>query len=187
MDDDERSPGKVLLMARMKPVSVIDQILSPVARVVAPPPPAAAKPTPVEPGPPLAELDYLPPPKKADPLPRPGDAYRACAQYMNRLGTGERMLDIVDKDCYSEGFSYSDLRRVSWRKAKTPGSGPLLVLRFIEASVIEVLISGRNLEDIRHYLREGMLPWIWEQPTGYKARHDQMPVITGIEFHELEE
>lgn len=172
-------------MARPKPMSMVDQIFAK-AQPAAPSAPAqtvAARPAstagPVTPAP---ESDQLPPPKKSDPLPRPGDAYRASAQYMNRLGTGERMIDFVDRDCFSEAFSYADLRRVSWRKS--PG-GPLLVLRFVAAAVIEVVISGYNLEDIRHYIREGMMPWVWEQPVNYRPKNDQMAVITAIEINEI--
>ena len=173
-------------MSRPKAMSMVDQIFSTSAKA----PPAAshaAATRPASPAPPMTPVvdpEALPPPKKTDPLPRPGDAYRASAQYMSRLGTGERMIDFVDRDCFSEAFSYSDLRRVSWRKS--PG-GPLLVLRFVAAAVFEIVIRGHNLEDIRHYIREGMMPWVWEQPANYRPKNDQMAVITAIEIKEVQE
>ena len=178
-------------MARSRPTSLVDQIFSSSPKVTpsplaAAPKPMASKAAPAEPMPQAFEPEPLPPPKKADPLPRPGDAYRANAQFINRLGSGERMIDFVDRECFSEAFSYADLRRVSWRKSPTPGGGPQLVLRFVAAGVVEVVISGRNLDDIRHYVREGMMPWVWEQPDNFRPKSDQMTVITGIEIKEFE-
>ena len=63
---------------------------------------------------------------------------------------------------------------------------PVIELRFVEAVVTEVRIEGRNLEDIHYWISEGVMPWIWEQPKGFKPREDGVPVITGITMTEGE-
>jgi hypothetical protein len=136
---------------------------------------------PVEP-----EAEYQPPPKKSDPLPKPGDPYRACARFLNRLSVEPRLIHFVDKDCWAEAFAYSDLRRVRWIPADDPAGGPVLVLRFIEAVITDVYVEGQKLEDIHHWISEGVMPWIWEQPSGFKARNDNAVVITRITFRKVE-
>ena len=42
------------------------------------------------------DQDYQPPAKKSDPLPKPGDTYRACARFLNRLSTDQRLIHFVD-------------------------------------------------------------------------------------------
>jgi hypothetical protein len=130
--------------------------------------------------------DYQPPPKKSDPLPRPGDKYRACARFMNRLHADQRLIHFVDAECWCEGFAYTDLRRVRWLPPAGEGGGPVLELRFVEAAITDVRIEGRNLEDIHHWISEGTLPWVWEQPRGFKTRDDKAMVITRIEIKEAE-
>ncbi len=129
------------------------------------------------------EQDYLPPPKKSDPLPRPGDGYRAHARFLNRLGNDQKMIHFVDKDCWCEGYAYSDLRRVRWVKGDSPASSPVLELRFAEAVTTDVRIEGRHLEDIHYWISEGTMPWVWEQPTGFRSRDDNTVVISRITFH----
>lgn len=70
------------------------------------------------------EQDYSPPPKKSDPLPRPGDAYRACARFLNRLSSPQRLIHFVDKECWAEGYAYSDLRRCRWVKVTARPAAP---------------------------------------------------------------
>jgi hypothetical protein len=130
--------------------------------------------------------DYQPPPKKSDPLPRPGDQYRAHARFLNRLHGDQRLIHFVDQHCWCEGFCYSDLRRVRWLPPASEGSGPLLELRFVESVVTDVRIEGRNLEDIHHWISEQVMPWVREQPAGFKTRDDKMVVITDIGFSIVE-
>jgi hypothetical protein len=130
--------------------------------------------------------DYQAPPKISDPLPQPGDAYRPHARFLNRLSTDQRLIHFVDKDCFCEGLCYSDLRRVRWQRGADPGGGPVLMLRFVEAMIVEVRIEGRNLKDIHHWISEGCMPWIWEQPSGFKSKDDHAVVVTRIEIKELE-
>jgi hypothetical protein len=183
-DNDDGFTSKVLMMARPKQPGILDLLGLPLGKPDATPREAAA-PAAV-PVPPRPEPEYSPPPKKSDPLPSPGDAYRACAAYLNRLAAGERLIHFVDKDCFSVGFCYSDLRRIRWAKGDKPGGGPVLWLRFIDAVITDVGINGRNLDDIRYYIGEGTMPWVWQQPDGFKARDDAMAVITGFTFTEKE-
>ena len=67
----------------------------------------------------------------------------------------QRLIHFVDKDCWCEGFAYSDLRRVRWALPVGEGSGPALELRFVEAVITDVRIEGRNLEDIHYWISEG--------------------------------
>jgi hypothetical protein len=125
------------------------------------------------------------PAKKSDPLPKPGDAYRAHARFLNRLAIDPRMIHFVDGNCFSEGFSYADLRRVRWIDGGA-GGGPVLVLRFVEAVVVEVRIEGRNLDVIHHWISEGRMPWVWVQPKGFKTSDDKAVVITLLTITEIE-
>ena len=135
----------------------------------------------------ILEQDSQPPPKKSDPLPRPGDRYRACARFLNRLSSETRLIHFVLGDFTCEGFAYADLRRLRWLEASDPGSGPILVLRFVEVEATEVRIEGRHLEDIHYYISEGSMPWVWEQPAGFRVRDDNAPVITRIAITEMEQ
>ena len=51
----------------------------------------------------IPEAEFQPPPKKSDPLPRPGDAYRAHARFLNRLSTDPKLIHFVAKDCWLRG------------------------------------------------------------------------------------
>jgi hypothetical protein len=132
------------------------------------------------------EQDYQPPPKKSDPLPRPGDAYRAHARFLNRLQHDQRLIHFVDRNCWCEGYAYSDLRRVRWLAPAGEGTGPVIELRFVESVITDVRIEGRNLEDVHHWISEGTMPWVWERPTGFKTRDDNAVVITRITLQTVE-
>ena len=132
------------------------------------------------------EPEFQPPPKKSDPIPKPGDRYRPHAQFMNRLGGDERLIHFIHGDFTCDGFTNHDLRRVRLERSSQPGQSPVLVLRFIEAVVTEVTIDGRNLDDLHYYISEGLMPWVWEQPKGFKPASDLATVITSITFRELE-
>ncbi len=179
-DDDDGLDAKVLVMNRPTG-SIRDLIAHPTGKPT--PPPEPSRPTAVPDAP---EEDYQSPPKKSDPLPRPGDAYRPHARFLNRLSADPKLIHFVTKDLTREGYCYSDLRRVSWLPADDPGDGPVLALRFVEAVVTEVRITGRNLDDLHYWISEGCMPWIWERPDGFRARDDAATVITGIAFQEIE-
>jgi hypothetical protein len=169
MDDEDDADGKVMVMQR-RPASMRDLLGLPTGQVGD-----------TEGNSP----DYAPPAKKSDPLPKPGDPYRACAQFLNRLATEQRLIHFVDRHCFSKGFSYHDLRSIDWRDSDDPGSGPVLVLRFIAAAITEVEIHGRNLDDIRYYIGEGLMPWVWEQPERLKNKELNVVVIDRILFTEI--
>ena len=132
------------------------------------------------------EQDYSPPPKTSDPLPKPGDPYRACARFLNRLSGDSRLIHFVKADFTCEGFAYSDLRRLRWLPASNPGSGPVLVLRFMEAEITDVRVEGNKLDDVHYYISEGTMPWVWEQPPGFKVRDTTAPVIARITISKVE-
>ena len=191
MDDDSEEKVIVMQMNRPKP-GLADRWINPSPGELAddreldlPDRRRDSRPEP-ETLPEAGEQDYQPPPKKSDPLPRPGDAYRAHARFLNRLHVDQRLIHFVDKDCWCEGYAYSDLRRVRWAKPVGEGSGPVLELRFVESVITDVRIEGRNLEDVHHWISEGTMPWIWEQPTGFKTRDDNAVIITRITFKEVE-
>jgi hypothetical protein len=119
-------------------------------------------------------------------LPKPGDRYVACARFLTRLHTEQRLIHFVDHQCRCERLAYSDLRRVRWLPPASEGGGPVLELRFVESVVTDVRIEGRNLEDIHHWISEGTMPWVWEKPSGFKTRDDKAVVITRIEVKQAE-
>jgi hypothetical protein len=121
--------------------------------------------------------DSQAPAKKADPLPKPGDPYRANARFLNRLQTPQPFLKIVMANGDIEGFSYGDLRRVRLVKGEKPGDGPVLILRFVEAVVTEVQMEGRNLDDIHYYISQHTMPWIWERPKGFHTDDDDATTV----------
>lgn len=117
------------------------------------------------------------PAKKSDPLPRPGEPYRACARFLNRLQERQTMLHLVRKDWTVESFAYGDLRRVRLLQGEA-GKGPVLVLRFVEAVITEVQIEGRYLaNDIHYYVSEQLMPWLWERPKDVDFGDENAPVI----------
>jgi hypothetical protein len=169
-------------LKRGKPEYKKRSLMELVTNAAATPPPAEAAAAPQ----PADEADYAPPPKKSDPLPKPGERYRPYAAFLNRLSSDPEFIHFVHNGFTYDGYSYHDLRRVRLVPSKVPGEGPLLVLRFIEAVVTEVTIAGRNLDDLYYYIYEKMMPWVWEQPQGFKAADDRATVITSINFNELE-
>ncbi|APW64318.1 hypothetical protein [Paludisphaera borealis] len=118
----------------------------------------------------------------AEPLPRLGEDYRAHAKPLSRhrLGVDPKMLHFVDRLGWSEGYAFSDLRRVSWKPGGKPGDGPVLVLRFVEAVVTDIVVEGRNLEAVHTLVSEASIPWLWEQPEGIFMTKDSDVVITRI-------
>src|SRR5487761_2116449 len=83
--------------------------------------------------------------EKADPLPRPGDDYRANARHGNKP---EMTLHFVTRDFAYEGFSYADFERVRLVPGDKPGSGPVLILRFNGSEITDVMVEGRHLHSL---------------------------------------
>jgi hypothetical protein len=134
----------------------------------------------------VPDPDYQPPAKKSDPLPKPGDDYRAHARFLNRLAEEQRFIYFVTSDFVCEGFAYSDLRRVRWLPPADDGGSPVIELRFVEAAITDVQIEGRNMDDILYWIGEGVMPWLWAEPDGFKAKNDGLPVITRFNVKVIE-
>jgi hypothetical protein len=130
------------------------------------------EPEPVEPPQTLA--------KKSDPLPRRGDPYRAHARFLGQLNLQPRLIHFVLGDFVREGFAYGDLRRLRHLPSPDPGQGPVILMRFVEAEITDVLIEGRLLDDVYHWIGECAMPWLWEQPPGFKTADEGAAVITRI-------
>jgi hypothetical protein len=115
-----------------------------------------------------------------DPLPGPGDPYKAYGRAENKPLLTLSFL----KDSAVEGFAYSDLRRMSWLPADTP-SGRVLMLRFVESVTTEVLLDGRNLELMHANLCRHRIPWVRMLPPGKMLSDKNAEVVTDIKFHEV--
>lgn len=124
--------------------------------------------------------------KKSDPRPRPGDAYRPCARFMNRLEERQTMLHFIARDCTPTGFPYANLDGIRFEKSGQPGGGLDLVVRFAGVKPTEACLAGRNLDGIYDWIAAGTLPWVWERPDGIYREDDTATVITRITFVELE-
>lgn len=117
------------------------------------------------------------------PLPQPGDAYKAHSRADNKALL---TLTFLLKDSAEEGFSYADLRRIRLLPSGRPGVGPLLVLRFIEAVIVEVRIEGLRLDAMRDYIRYHRIAWLRELPPGKMLADKTAAVVTGITIAEVE-
>ena len=104
----------------------------------------------------------LPDSDKVDPLPRPGDRYKAAGRHGNKP---DLTIHFVMKDYSYEGFSYADLERVRLVPSEKPGGSPVLVLRFNGSVITEVKIEGRHLHGLYHWIGLHRLPWVWEHPS----------------------
>lgn len=111
------------------------------------------------------------------PLPQPGDPYKAHARPDNKALL---MLRFLLRDASVEGFAYSDLRRTRMQPGNDPGSGPVLVLRFVEAAVTEVRIEGRHLDVLADMLSYHRVAWLRELPPGKMHHEKNAAVITLI-------
>ena len=123
------------------------------------------------------------PPDKADPLPRPGDAYRVAGRHGNKPAL---TIHFVLKDYSYEGFSYGDFERLRLLPAEKPGGGPVLIVRFNGSVVTEAVIEGRHLHSLYHSIGLHRLPWIWEHPSPADFGDENAAVISRIRFREVE-
>lgn len=123
--------------------------------------------------------------EESDPLPSPGDPYRAHGRISNKP---ELMLGLV-RGAHSlpEIFAYADLRRITMLPPTAPGGGPPLVLRILEAELIEVICEGRNLMFLPDYLRQHRIAWLRELPQGRQVSDPQAVVITRMTVKAVEE
>ena len=158
-----------LTRSRFSPSSIRSQVQS--ATEAAPKPEAAVA------------VPATPSPDKADPLPRPGDAYKAHGRHGNKA---DLTIHFVLKDYSYEGFSYGDFERVRLLPPEKPGGGPVLILRFNGSVVTDVRIEGRNLHPLYHWIGLHRLPWIWEHPSPADFSDENAAVISRIGFREIE-
>ncbi len=120
---------------------------------------------------------------KTDPLPGPGDAYRAHGRVCNKRDV---TIDFVLKDFTREGFSYADYERVRLAAAATPGGGDVMTVRFHGSTVTDVVIEGRNLDALYHHIGRHRMPWLWEHPSPARFTDANATIITRITFQEVE-
>lgn len=118
------------------------------------------------------------------PLPQPGDAYKAYSRPDNK---SLLMLRFLLQDGSVEGFAYCDLRRTRMQPGDDPGSGPVLLLRFVEAVITEVRIEGRYLDMLADLLAFHRVAWLRELPAGMMLHEKNTAVITGVTLRVLED
>lgn len=103
----------------------------------------------------------LPELEKLSPLPHPGDPYQAHSRADRKpLPT----LRFVLRDGSFEGFAYGDMRRFRMMPSADPGSGPVIVLVFVEEERTEVRIEGRNLDKLFDLIGYHKISWVRELP-----------------------
>jgi hypothetical protein len=127
--------------------------------------------------------DAAPSDKAADPLPRPGDAYKAAGRHGNKP---DLTIHFVLKDYSYEGFSYADLERVRLVPSEKPGRGPVLVLRFNGSVITEVKIEGRHTHPLYHWIGLHRLPWVWEHPSPADYADEKASLISRIAIGEID-
>ncbi|AGA31713.1 hypothetical protein [Singulisphaera acidiphila] len=117
----------------------------------------------------------------ADTLPLPGSAYQACSRVANKP---QITLHFLLANQSREGFAYADLRRIRLLPAADPGSGPELVLRFVEAEITDVRLIGRNLDMLYELLGRHAVGWVRQLPPkwDFSPKEAKAVVITGIEI-----
>jgi hypothetical protein len=121
-------------------------------------------------------------PERSDPLPRPGDPYRAHAR---RAAKPQMMLFFVQKDYLPNGYSYANLERVRLEASEKSGTGPVLVVRFFGSVVTEAVIEGWHLNSLCNAIGMHLMPWIWEHPSPRGFAGDQETIIRSITFREV--
>jgi hypothetical protein len=117
------------------------------------------------------------------PLPQPGDPYKAHARPDNKPLL---MLSFLLSDGAVEDFSYSDLRRIRLLPADRPGGGLVMVLRFVEAAVVEVRIEARRFDAMHNYIKHHRVAWVRELPTGMPMADTLAAVVTAITITQLD-
>lgn len=120
---------------------------------------------------------------KVDPLPKPGDPYKVAGRHGNKP---DLTIHFVTKDYSYEGFSYADFERVRLLPAEKPGGGPVLIVRFHGSSITDVVIEGRHLHTLYHWIGLHRLPWVWEHPSPAQFTDEKATVISRIHFQPVE-
>jgi hypothetical protein len=119
-----------------------------------------------------------------DPLPQPGSPYNAAH---SRAGNKpEITLHVMLKDGFYKGFAWNNFDSVDTAPGDTPGSGPVLIVRFAGLVPTELRIScGRLLGTLHAAIGRQRIAWIREQPSkrgfdGIAAGGDRVEPITSI-------
>lgn len=120
---------------------------------------------------------------KVDPLPKPGDPYKVAGRHGNKP---DLTIHFITKDYSYEGFSYADFERVRLLPAEKPGGGPVLFVRFHGSSITDVVIEGRHLHTLYHWIGLHRLPWVWEHPSPAQFSDGNAAVISRISFRPVE-
>jgi hypothetical protein len=163
-DQDHDTGGTVITMQRSK-MSIREALAPSIAQPAAP----HVIPDEGETEPPPSTVE----PELADPLPRPGGAYKAHGRHGNKP---QATLFFVTRGHVFEGFSYAYLERIRLKPPETAGGSLVLVLRFSGSVATEVTVEGRNLHAMCNLIGLHLLPWIWEMP-GRADRHGEAATV----------
>jgi hypothetical protein len=147
-------------------------------------PGGAPLPPPADSGPQLPEAP-LPSLDNLDPLPQPGDPYKAFSRAANQMLP---TLYLLMSDATSEGFAYANLDKCNLVK-DGPGQPPVIVLRFYGVINSEVRIVGRNMALLYNYLGHHRILWIRQLPEDRNFRGlfaAAETVITGITISDVQ-
>jgi hypothetical protein len=109
------------------------------------------------------------------PLPNIGDPYRAYARPADRMLP---TLWLLPGDATRRGFPYSG--RVGGPDLAESPAGLVIVLRFSDVVPMEVVLAGRNLDELLGHLGYHTIAWVRALPPGKMIADRTMPVVTGI-------
>lgn len=121
--------------------------------------------------------EEMPAAEAVSPLPSPGDVYKAHARPSHRE---ETTLYCLPSNALPRGIAWHAYDSVRFEPPAKPGGGPVLVVRFTGAEPLDVMIEGRNLNDLFFQLGQNRILWIRELPTGKDFKDDSMTVITRL-------
>ena len=126
---------------------------------------------------PAAAVEDLPGLEGVQPLPMPGDPYKAFARPAN--GALPSLSLVIGPEVYT--YPYSGIiegpHRLSLEDA---GSSYAIVQRIAGISPIEIRYEGRNLEHMHSYLAYHRIAWVREFPAGKFPKEPDGPIVTRI-------
>jgi hypothetical protein len=118
-----------------------------------------------------------------DPLPHQGTS--PYVPYALARNQPEGTLHVLRQDGLWRGFAWSNFDSVDTAHGDSPGSGPVLVVRFAGLEPTELRLSGRNLGKLHACIGRNRVVWIRVLPSkrGFElagASDDKAEVITAI-------
>ena len=113
---------------------------------------------------------------KLSPLPGPGDPYKAFARPSHQMLT---TLFVIRGD-EKRGFPFGDLDGPDMLPGESANQGPVIVMRFARIFPTEVILIGRNLDELYNYLGDHRIRWVRCLPEGKMIKDRDVPVITEI-------